>query len=368
MITLDHPRARCWLEVDLSALKNNLQVTRSLMKADTQLIAVLKADAYGYGAPQVGRYLWENGVRMFAVACLDEAFALREALPDAFILCMGETLDSAIEAAIAREIRLTAGSLQAAIRISEATQEMQKQAYVHFKVDTGLHRIGFAPEEAIDKIEQCAYMSGIVAEGLYTHLALHNRESDESQHAAFEMVRSGLAERNIHVKYAHMCDSIGLVRYPQWQYDCVRVGALLYGNYPYGFAEPEKVKDVARFQARVSRVFDVKKGECLGYDDSHPLDHDARIASIACGYVDGYPRVMSHKGIVIIHGQRTKIAGLLCMDQMMADVTEIPNVRVGDVVTMLGGEMSLREYASIGALNRNEATAIIGKRVPRIYV
>ena len=365
---LDHPRARCWLEVDLAALKNNLQVVKSRMREDTQLIAVLKADAYGFGAPAVGRCLWENGVRMFAVACLDEAFALREALPDAWILCMGESLGGALEKAIEQKIRLTAGSLQAAIRISEATQEIQRSAYVHFKVDTGLHRIGFAPDEAIDKIEQCAYMSGIVAEGLYTHLALHNLESDQQQHAAFEMVKNGLAERNIAIKYAHMLDSIGLDRYPEWQYDAVRVGALLYGNYPYGFDAPEKVKAVARFQARVTRVFDVKKGELLGYDDSHPLDHDARIASVACGYVDGYPRVMSYQGIVLVRGQRANVAGLMCMDQMMIDVTGIEGVRVGDIVTLLGDEMTLREYASIGHLNRNEATAIIGKRVPRIYV
>ena len=365
---LDHPRARCWLEVDLSALKNNLQLTMNRIKGDAQLIAVLKADAYGFGAPAVGRCLWENGVRMFAVACLDEAFALREALPDAWILCMGETLDGALEKAIEKQIRLTCGSLQTAIRISEATQEIQRQAYVHFKVDTGLHRIGFEPAEAVDKIEQCAYMSGIVAEGLYTHLALHNRESDIEQHAAFEMVKNALAEKGICVKYAHMLDSIGLERYPDWQYDAVRVGALLYGNYPVGFGEPEKVKPVARFQARVSRVFDVKKGEVLGYDDSHPLDHDARIASVACGYVDGYPRVMSYQGIVLVRGQRAKVAGLMCMDQMMIDVTDIEGVRAGDIVTLLGDDMTLREYASIGHLNRNEATAIIGKRVPRIYV
>lgn len=365
---LDHPRARCYLEVDLAALKNNLQVVKSRLQENTQLIAVLKADAYGLGAPAVGRCLWENGVRMFAVACLDEAFALREALPDAWILCMGETLGGALEKAIEQKIRLTAGSLQAAIRISEATQEIQRHAYVHFKVDTGLHRIGFDVDEAVNKIEQCAYMSGIVAEGLYTHLALHNRESDEAQQAAFEKVRQGLRERNISIQYAHVLDSIGLDRYADWQYDAVRVGALLYGNYPNGFSEIEKVKPVARFQARVSRVFDVKKGELLGYDDSHPLDHDARIASVSCGYVDGYPRVMSYKGVVLVRGQRAQVAGLMCMDQMMIDVTAIEGVRAGDVVTLLGDEITLREYASIGQMNRNEVTAIIGKRVPRIYV
>lgn len=368
MISLDHPRARCWLEVDLSALKNNLQITRERMKEQTELIAVLKADAYGYGAAAVGRYLWENGVRMFAVACLDEAFILRDALPDAWILCMGETLGGSLEKAIEQKIRLTCGSLKSAIRISEATQEIQRTAYVHFKVDTGLHRIGFDPEDAVEKIEQCAYMSGIEAEGLYTHLALHNRESDIGQHNAFEKVRMGLEEKGVQVRWAHMLDSIGLDRYPDWQYNAVRVGALLYGNYPQGFADYERVKPVGRFQARVSRVFDVKKGALLGYDDSHPLDHDARIASVACGYVDGYPRVMSYQGIVLVRGKRAPVAGLLCMDQMMIDVTDIEGVRAGDVVTLLGDEMTLREYASIGHLNRNEATAIIGKRVPRIYV
>jgi len=365
---LDHPRARCWLEVNTAALKNNLRVTQAYMQSETHLIAVLKADAYGFGAAQVGRYLWENGVRMFAVACLDEAFILREALPDAWILCLGETLNGALEKAVEQGIRLTVGSLQAAVRISEATQEIQRQAYVHFKVDTGLHRIGFTPDSAVDEIEQCAYMSGIVAEGLYTHLALHNRESDENQHTAFETVRNGLKDKGVCVKFVHMLDSIGLVRYPAWQYNAVRVGALLYGNYPNGFPNPEVVQPVARFQARVSRVFDVKAGECLGYDDANPLQRDSRIASISCGYVDGYPRVMSYKGIVLIRGQKAKVAGLMCMDQMMVDVTDIKGVRVGDVVTLLGDEITLREYATVGSLNRNEATAVIGKRVPRIYV
>ncbi|MBR5231636.1 MAG: alanine racemase [Clostridia bacterium] len=365
---LDHPRARCWLEVDLGAVKNNLQLTQTYLKKDTNLIAVLKADAYGMGAPAVGRCLWENGVRMFAVASLDEAFILREALPDAWILCMGETLDGNIEGAVLQGIRLTAGSLPAALRISEATQETGRQAYVHFKVDTGLHRIGFEPHEAVDKIEQCAYMSGIVAEGLYTHLALHDRESDIAQHGAFESVRSGLKEKGINVKFAHMLDSIGLVRYPEWQYDAVRVGALLYGNYPQRFENPERVRPVARFMARVMRVFDVKKGEYLGYDDDHKMERDSRIAAVSCGYVDGYPRVMSFKGVVLVRGKRAPVNSLLCMDQMMVDVTDIEGVRAGDAVTLLGDDITLREYAGIGALNRNEATAVIGKRVPRVYV
>lgn len=364
----DEPRARCYLEVDTGALVNNLHAVEERVSANTRLIAVLKADAYGLGIVPVGKVLWHNGVRHFAVACLDEAFALREALPDAWILCMGESIGGALEKAVSAGIRLTVGSIASGIRVSEAAQNSNTTAYVHFKVDTGLHRIGFAPQEAVDGIEQCAYMANIHAEGLYTHLALHNRASDERQHEAFICAKKGLEARNVRVDMVHMCDSIGLIRYPQWQYDAVRVGAMLYGNYPNGYDTPEKIKATVRFAAKITRVFDVKAGEYCGYDDEQPLARDSHIAVIAAGYADGYPRVFSGKGLVQIRGKKARIVGLICMDQMMADVTDIEGVRAGDEAALLGDGISLREYAQNGHLNRNECTSIIGKRVPRIYV
>ncbi len=360
----DLPRARCWLEVDTGAIVNNLRAVQRRMNEDARLIAVLKADAYGLGLVPMARLLWANGVRCFAVACLDEAFLLRDALSEAWILCLGESLPGALETAIEMEIRLTVGSELVMDAVSQAAMAVNKPAYVHFKVDTGLHRIGFYPGESA-AIERCAHMPGIVAEGLYTHLALHNRESDEAQHAAFASMCSAL---DIRFSMVHMLDSIGLARYPQWQYNAVRVGALLYGNYPNRFDHPEEIKPTVRFCARVTRVFRVSAGSYVGYDDSHPVQRDSVLASISAGYADGYPRVMSGKGEVIIRGGRAKIVGLICMDQMVADVTDIDGVRQGDVVTLLGGEMPLREYAAAGCLNRNECTAIIGKRVPRIYL
>ena len=361
----DLPRARCWLEVSMDALTHNLNVARSLLRPGTELIAVLKADAYGLGIKPVGQLLRKNGVTRFAVACLEEAFELRSALPDAWILCMGETLGGAIKEAVGTEIRLTVGSLDSAKRIAQAARACGKKAFVHCKVDTGLHRIGFWHEEAALSLRQCAEMPGLEMEGVYTHLALHDRESDIAQHEALQAV---LQECRLQPEMVHMLDSIGLTRYPDWQYNAVRVGAMLYGNSPRGFDRMDEIQPTVRFAARVARVSWVKAGECIGYDDGHPLERDTRVATLTAGYADGYPRALSYVGAVEINGQRAKNIGLICMDQMMVDVTEIDDVQPGQEAVLLGGGISLTEYAAQGHLNRNECTAVIGKRVPRIYL
>ena len=364
----DLPRSRCWLEVDTNAILNNLELVRGLLKKDTQLIAVLKADAYGLGIAPVGKLLWKQGVRRFSVACLEEAFQLRETLPGAWILCMGETLDGALEAAVRDHIRLTSGSFDSACRIAQAARKAGEQAFIHCKVDTGLHRIGLRPENAADVILRCATMSEIHVEGVYTHLALHNRAEDIRQHAALQGVLDALLASGFVPELVHVLDTIGLVRYPDWQYQAVRVGALLYGNAPRDFEKDDQVRAAARFAARVARVDQVKAGECVGYDDHHPLEKDTTVATLSVGYADGYPRAMSYCGSVEIHGKRAKNIGLVCMDQMMVDVTDIQDVKAGDEAILLGDGISLREYADVGHMNRNEATAIIGKRVPRIYL
>lgn len=367
MIYQDSPYARCYLEVDTAALANNLAVVRELLQPQTSLIAVLKADAYGYGLSGIAPFLWQHGVRRFAIACLSEAFELKALLPEAWILCMGESLDGALDQAVKSGIRLTVGSYEAALRVSSAAKQAALPAQVHFKVDTGLHRIGFSSDTAAEQITRCLTLDGIAAEGLYTHLALHNALQDQAQHSAFEAVRSQLALRGISFQIVHMLDSIGLTRYPDWQYQAVRIGAVLYGNTPTGFSHPEKILLPCRFCARVTRVFDAASGELIGYDDDHLLTRNTRVAVLSVGYADGYPRVFSGKGSVEIRGRRAQVLGLICMDQMMVDATDIPDAAVGDTATLLGGSITLREYAACGGLNRNECTAIITKRVPRIF-
>ena len=365
----DDKHARCYLNVSADRILQNLKVVRNELEAKTQVIAVLKADAYGLGSVEIGKKLFAEGIKDFAVACLEEAFELHNALPDARILCMGETLDGAIEQAVQKKIRLTAGSQHACDRIMEAATRCKMPAYVHFKIDTGLHRIGFGADEAVELISRLRMKGRIVPEGLYTHLALRNETEDIIQHQRFEKVVVGLAGDGICPPVIHMLDSIGIIRYPRWQYNAVRIGAFLYGNYPNGYQKSDEIKIPYAFMTRIVRIFDVSKGECIGYDESHPVKRDSKIAVLCCGYADGYPRVMSNRGYVSVRGAKAPIVGLICMDQMMVDVTDIPFVEVGDEVCLLGGDkIDPREYAAIGCLNRNECTAIIGKRVPRIML
>ncbi len=361
--------ARCYLNVYSERILQNLRVVKSELNAQTRIIAVLKADAYGLGAVAIGRKLFAAGISDFAVACLEEAFELNKAVPDARILCMGETIGGSIEKAVRRNIRLTVGSQYACELIAKAAMKCKTPAYVHFKIDTGLHRIGFAAKEAVDLISGLNLKGWIVPEGLYTHLALRNEEEDLIQYRQFEKIRADLEERGIQPSVVHMLDSIGIIRYPCWQYNAVRIGAFLYGNYPNGYHGMNKIKIPYALMTHIVRAFDVPKGECIGYDESHPLKRDSRIAVLCCGYADGYPRIMSNRGYVSVHGKMAPVVGLVCMDQMMIDITEIPEAEPGDTVCLLGGdEINPREYALTGGLNRNECIAIIGKRVPRIMV
>jgi len=358
-------RARCWLEVDLSALRANHREALSLLKPGTHLIAVLKADAYGYGAPLVGKTLYNEGTRFFAVAAISEALELRRALPeDARILCMGPAAPSELGDAISHGIRLTAGSADELKQIESTVRKTGMTAYVHIKLDTGLHRLGFT---AVSGLSSFAHTEGIVFEGLYSHLALRSREQSEAQHTLFEVMRDELTRAGFRFELTHLLDSIGLVRFPQWQYDAVRVGAFLYGNVPPEYSRFDCHREVGRFCARVTRVSMTKAGEGVGYSDE-PLQRDTLVATVSAGYVDGYPRVMSGVGEVLIRNRRARVLGLICMDQMMVDVTDIDGVRPGDVAVLLGDSLTLIEYSRTGRLNRNEATAIIGRRVPRVPV
>ena len=176
-----------------------------------------------------------------------------------------------------------------------------------------------------------------------------------------------MTRRGLPTGLVHALDSIGMVRYPDEQMDAVRTGAWLYGVYPRGYAHPEESRLALTVKARVAQLHRVAAGECLGYDETHPLSRDSLIATISAGYIDGFPR-LNGAGSVEIRGRRAPVAGLVCMDQMMADVTDIPGVAEGDEVILLGGGIGVDEYAAVAGLNRNESLARTGRRVPRVYV
>ncbi len=366
-ITLQEATSRCWAEVDLTRLTLNYKNALNHLKGDTQLICVLKADAYGLGAPMVAKRLHREGANFFAVASFNEAGQIRRELPDCEMLVLGLMGEEQLVQAVREGMLITLFSEKYAETVVRAARRAGKMARVHVKIETGLNRIGLLPENAADVIMK-AQASGVVAvEGLFTHLALRNGESDRQQIDRLIFVKDALAERGLSVPMVHALDSIGMVRYPEDHMDAVRTGAWLYGVYPRRYAHPEESRLALTVKTRIALLHHVKAGECLGYDEDHPVSRDSVVATLSAGYIDGYPRQNS-RGEVEICGKRAPVVGLVCMDQMMVDVTDIPEAQEGDEVILLGGGIGVDEYAGWANLNRNESLARTGKRVPRVYL
>ncbi|MBQ8201925.1 MAG: alanine racemase [Clostridia bacterium] len=367
MISYEEAVSRCWAEVDLTQLKTNYRHALAHLQGKTQLICVLKADAYGLGAPMVAQQLWQEGQRFFAVASFNEAAEIRRVLPDCEVLILGLCGEAQLVRAVREGMLLTVFSRGYAQTVARAAQTAGCKARVHIKLETGLNRLGFEPEEAADAVQDILASGQVELEGLFTHLALRNREADRAQIDLLTGCRDVLNARGIAIPMVHALDSIGMVRYPDDHLDAVRTGAWLYGVYPRGYAHPEESRLTLTVKTRVAQLHHVKAGECLGYDETHPLTRDSIVATLSAGYIDGYPRQNS-KGSVELRGMRAPVVGLVCMDQMMVDVTDIPGVQEGEEVILLGGGIGVDEYAEAAGLNRNESLARTGKRVPRVYM
>ena len=356
--------SRCWLEVNLDAIAENYRNARRLLGENAVAVPVLKANAYGMNAVVIAQFLKEQGARLFAVATTDEAEQILRNVEEVEVLSMGIASKGAAVRLIKAGMPLTVYSDKSGRLIEAAAREANLPARVHIKVDTGLHRIGFEPEEAAEAVRKLCEGGWIKPVGLYTHLAIHTAEMDHIQVAKLRRVRDELAACGIDIPFVHAVDSIGMARYPDEHLSAARIGAWVYGVGPKNAALP--CKACASFKARISQIRRVKKGELIGYDDDHPLERDSVIASISAGYVDGTPRI-GRNWQVEIRGKRADVIGLACMDQMMADITDIPGAEEGDEVTFIGGSISLEEYARMGAMNHNGALACIGRRVPRVF-
>lgn len=360
---------RTWIDIDLDKLIANYRTACGMTKA--KVTCVIKSNAYGHGAVRVAQALNEAGCSSFAVSCAREAFELRKNGVNDEILVMGLTEPEALQRCIQEEITLTAGSVDDLLAIEDAARAEKHTADVQLKIDTGFHRLGFeCTEESARSIAACAAkLKHVCLTGMFSHLGLINQERDRMQHDNLMRMHFDLAQQGLVMEDIHICDSIGLVRYPDWHHTRVRVGALLFGVRPYHSEHmPFEDFETLAFRTTVARVHEVKAGEIVGYGDDMILDYDAKIATLCAGYGDGYPRCLSNgKGKVMIRGQLAPVVGLVCMDQMMVDVTNIPGVARGDAVDLLGGGISYGEYAAWADTNRNECISILSRRPMRVY-
>lgn len=358
-----------WIEIDLDAVRANYM--QACMLSNARITAVLKSNAYGHGAVQIAHLLEECGCTSFAVSCMREALELRRHDIHSDILVMGTCDEKESLQGVEQDITLSASSFLTLKNAAYASEKLGKNAIVELKVDTGFHRLGFPADhdclaEAVEWIRQ---HSGLAVRGMYSHLGLISEELDRKQNERFLEAFHVFEESGLRIPEKHLCDSIGLVRYPQWHYDRVRIGAFLFGVRPSRSDHmPFQDLETLCLKAAVIQLHSVHKGEAVGYSDDMVMERDSRIATISVGYGDGYPRMLSNgRGSALIRGRRCPVVGLVCMDQMMVDVTDVPDAAEGDTAVLLGKGISLNEYSDWAQTNRNECLARLGSRPVRQY-
>lgn len=360
-----------YIEINLDHIAHNLHSIRAMCGPQTKIGAVIKADAYGHGALELADTLTENGADLLCVATLSEALALKHQNPAYPVLIMGLTRTQDFDFLIQYDIIQTIDTLSQARELNACALRSQKTARIHLKIDTGFHRIGFpANEKSLEEIAQIAALPGLQIDGIFTHLVLLDDASNAQQFAAFLQMKTRLAQNHITIPCWHIADSIASVDYPEYRMDMIRAGAILYGL--KGFHKGSlDIRQALQFKTRINHISTVKAGEGVSYDFTWRAAHDTRIATLPFGYADGYPRSLNGKGMVTIHQKRVPIAGIICMDQCMVDLTDVPEAQLGDEVTIYGdgsdNSLTIQEISQLAGTNKNDIVSRLTRRPPRIY-
>ena len=362
-----------YVKIDLDAIAANLDAVKE--KTGVPVMAVVKADAYGHGAVQVARLL-ESRCSFFGVSSILEALELRQAGLTKPILILGRTPVSALPIAVQEDVRPTIFYYEDAEVLSHEAQRQGKVAPFHFAVDTGMGRIGFQPtREAAELCAEIVRLPGIQAEGLFSHFATADcadlsRAREQTQR--FDDFVSMLRELGVEIPICHLDNSAGLMNFPH-HYQMVRSGIVTYGLYPSAEVDPEllPLKRALQWLSRVTHIKTLPAGRPISYGGTYVTEKPTVVATVPVGYADGYRRSLSGKYYVLIRGKKAPILGRICMDQMMVDVTDIPDVSIDDTVTLVGRdgdeEITMEAIAAAADSFNYEFVCGISRRVPRIY-
>lgn len=376
---MDYKFNRAWAEVNLDDIAHNVREIRRITNKKSEIMGVVKADAYGHGVMEVTRTLLNNGVTRLAVSMLDEAIQLRKNGIDVPILVLSYTDPTRAEEIITNDVTQTVFSHDLAQALSEAAVKLQKNVKIHIKIDTGMTRVGFMPGySAVKNVVKISKLQGIIIEGLFTHFASADEKDRDYTHMQFERFMSICSELNrigVYIPVKHVANSAAIIEFPEMHLDMVRPGIVLYGLYPSNNVDKQKIclKPAMTLKANITLVKDVEKDTCISYGRIFTTKCNSVIATIPIGYADGYTRLLSNKGKVLINGEPAPVVGRICMDQCMVDITDLhTEVNVGDEVVLFGKqgdrEIKVEDIATaIGTINY-EIVSIIGKRIPRVYL
>jgi alanine racemase len=370
-----------WLEINRAALMHNVHQIRQRLAPHCQLLAVVKANAYGHGAVDAATTLLQAGADRLAVATLSEAIELREAGIQAPILTLGYTPAWLAPEAVAYGVTTTVFEAETAQALARASAIAGRQAIIHVKVNTGMNRLGIAPEEAPAFLAHCAAQRTLVVEGIFTHFAtadLDDKAFALVQFARFQQVLAQLAAAGLRPPLAHAANSAALLTLPATHLDMVRCGIALYGLHPDAEETrlPACFQPVLSWKAQVAHVMRLQPGDSVSYGQEFVASVPMTVAVIPVGYADGFPRRPYHWETVLIQGQPAPILGRVCMDQTIVDVTAIVQagraVRQGEEVVLLGrqgaAELTADEVARRLHTNNYDVVSRILSRVPRLYV
>lgn len=366
-----------WAEVNLDNIINNINEIKKNINAE-EIIAVVKANAYGHGAIDVAPILVESGADKLAVATLSEALELREAGIKVPILILGYTDVSFAEMLINNDIEQTVYSLDYAKELSKKAEALGKIAKIHIAVDTGMGRIGFLPnKKSVEEVVEISKLINLKITGVFTHFSNADEEDKSYAHNQIEKFNSFINEiekREVNLGVKHISNSASIIDIEDAHYNAIRPGIILYGYYPSDYINKDKLKlmPALSLKCQVIHVKELPKGEYIGYGRKFRTERDSVIATLPIGYADGYIRGLYGKAQVIINGKLAPVVGKICMDQCMVDVTDIGPVNVGDEVILLGEDNGIKnnadDMAEILDTINYEILCMIGRRVPRIYI
>ncbi len=370
-----------WVEVNLSNLDYNIKNIRAKI-GDRDMIGVIKADAYGHGSVKVAEVLRENGVKIFAIATLQEAITLREAGAREEIIMLGLTPDMYADTIVNYDITPVVCDAANAAAIDAAAAAAGKTVRGLIAVDTGMGRIGYLPDDAnidaaVEDVKKIAALKNFKIRGLFSHMSTadaFDKTYSHEQEAKYNKFYDALTAAGVEIPWKTLANSASIMELPTVHFDACRPGIILYGCYPSDEVDVNElsIKPVMSVKANIVHLKDVPAGFSVGYGRRYISEKPSKIATLALGYADGYPRPYSQFAKVIVNGVMAPVAGNICMDQCMVDVTDVPDVKVGDEVIIMGTDGKNTILAddiakATGTINY-EICCAFGQRLPKVYV
>jgi alanine racemase len=364
-----------WIEIDLSALKNNYNFIRSLINGQTKIAAVVKANAYGHGAVRVAQKLSQLGVEYFCVGSPDEGIELRAAGIEKKIIVLAEVLPSQYADVIEGDLIQTAACRETLEALNEAGVREAKTIKVHLKIDTGMGRIGFFPEELPEVYNLAQKLDNIKIEGVFSHLAAADEENKKFSYQQLQKFNSALEKiknSGFKLPLLHIANSAAVIDLKETSLDLVRPGIMLYGLLPSAELNQEAdLKPLLSFKTRVVQLRKLPAGSAVSYGSTYKTETEEKLAVLPIGYKDGYPRLLSNQGEVLINGQRAPIRGRVCMGQTIVSVEAIDDVQVGGEVVLIGKqgaeEITATEIADLCGTINYEIVCGLSERLEKVY-